>query len=64
MSQELDYLIKQFEDEIQEHRNFLATGRPASMEEYRQVVGTIRGLESAIQITKDLVQRMENSDES
>lgn len=64
MSQELDYLIKQFEDEIQEHKHFLATGRPASMEEYRQVVGTIRGLESAIQITKDLVQRMENSDES
>jgi hypothetical protein len=28
------------------------------------VVGAIRGLESAIQITKDLVQRLENSDES
>ena len=64
MSQELDYLIKQFQEEIKEHTNFLATGRPASIEEYRQVVGAIRGLESAIQITRDLVQRMENSDES
>lgn len=61
---ELEYLIEKFKEEINENRNFLATGRPATMEEYRQVVGSIRGLESAIQITKDLVQRLENSDES
>jgi hypothetical protein len=64
VSQELDYLIEKFKEEINENRNFLATGRPSTMEEYRQVVGSIRGLESAIQITKDLVQRLENSDES
>lgn len=61
---ELDYLINEFREQISTHTQFLSTGRPANMEEYRQVVGAIRGLESAIQITKDLVQRLENSDES
>ena len=64
MSNELEFLVKQFPEEIKENQNFLSTGRPATMEEYRQVVGTIRGLESAIQITNDLVQRMENSNGS
>jgi hypothetical protein len=57
------YLIKEFEEERQAHIQFLTAGRPANHEEYRQVVGTIRGLESAIQITKDLVQRLENSND-
>jgi hypothetical protein len=61
---ELDYLINEFREQISTQVQFLSTGRPANMEEYRQVVGAIRGLESAIQITKDLVQRLENSDES
>ena len=58
-----DYLIKEFQDEINIHSQAIVTGRPQTIEEYRQVVGTIRGLESAIQITKDLVQRLENSDD-
>lgn len=58
-----DYLIKEFQDEINIHSQSIITGRPQTIEEYRQVVGTIRGLESAIQITKDLVQRMENSND-
>jgi hypothetical protein len=57
------YLIKEFEEERQAQIQFLSAGRPQNHEEYRQVVGTIRGLESAIQITKDLVQRLENSDD-
>ena len=61
---ELDYLINEFKEQISAHTQFLSTGRPATMEEYRQVVGSIRGLESAIQTIKDLVQRLENSDES
>jgi hypothetical protein len=58
-----DYLIKEFQDEINVHSQSIIAGRPQTIEEYRQVVGTIRGLESAIQITKDLVQRLENSDD-
>lgn len=60
---EHEYLIKEFEEERQAHIQFLIAGRPTNHEEYRQVVGTIRGLESAIQITKDLVQRLEKSDD-
>ena len=60
---ELEYLIKEFEEERQAQIQFLSAGRPQNYEEYRQVVGTIRGLESAIQTTKDLVQRLENSDD-
>jgi hypothetical protein len=58
-----DYLIKELQDEINVHSQSIIAGRPQNIEEYRQVVGTIRGLESAIQITKDLVQRLENSDD-
>ncbi len=58
-----DYLIKEFQDELNIHAQSIIAGRPQTIEEYRQVVGTIRGLESAIQITKDLVQRLENSDD-
>ena len=59
----LEYLIKEFREELDSQIQFLVAGRPASHEEYRQVVGHIRGLESAIQITKDLVQRLEKSDD-
>jgi hypothetical protein len=58
-----DYLIKEFQDEINVHSQSIIAGIPHTIEEYLQVVGTIRGLESAIQITKDLVQRLENSDD-
>jgi hypothetical protein len=58
-----NYLIKELQDEINIHSQSIITGRPQNIEEYRQVVGTIRGLESAIQITKDLVQKLENSDD-
>lgn len=58
-----EYLVNEFREQIALQTEFLKAGRPASHEEYRQVVGTIRGLETAIQITKDLVQRLENSDD-
>ena len=58
-----DYLIKEFQDEINVHSQSIIAGRPQTIEEYRQVVGTIRGLESAIQITKDLVQKLEHSED-
>jgi hypothetical protein len=60
---ELEYLIQEFKEELEVHAQSIIAGRPQNIEEYRQVVGTIRGLESAIQITKDLVQRLENSDD-
>jgi hypothetical protein len=59
----LEYLLKEFNEERNAKVNFLAAGRPSTIEEYRQTVGYIRGLESAIEITKDLVHRLEHSDD-
>jgi hypothetical protein len=42
---------------------FVAGGRAADHAEYRHVCGVIRGLTHAETIVKDLVQRMEQSDE-
>ncbi len=42
---------------------FLASGRVADYAEYRHVCGIIRGLNTAEQIIKDLVQRLEKDDE-
>ena len=60
---EYEYLVKEFKEQIDLNIQALAAGRPQNIEEYRQIVGTIRGLEFAIQTVKDLVHRMENSDE-
>ena len=42
---------------------FLAAGRAADYAEYRHVCGIIRGLNTAEQIIKDLVQRIEKNDD-
>jgi hypothetical protein len=41
----------------------VAGGRAADYAEYRHVCGIIRGLNTAEQIIKDLVQRLEKDDE-
>lgn len=46
-----------------DQESFLATGRAADYAEYRHVCGVIRGLNTAEQIIKDLVQRLERDDE-
>jgi hypothetical protein len=42
---------------------FLATGRANDYAEYRHVCGVIRGLTHAESIVKDLVQKLEKTDE-
>mgnify|MGYP000346627783 CR=1 FL=1 len=46
-----------------DQESFLSTGRAADYAEYRHVCGIIRGLNTAEQIIKDLVQRLEQNDE-
>lgn len=46
-----------------DQEGFLASGRVADYAEYRHVCGVIRGLNTAEQIIKDLVQRLEKDDE-
>ena len=58
-----NYLLREF-DKLKEAQNtHLSGGGAKSFDEYRHVCGVIRGLTHAETIVKDLVQRMEQSDE-
>ena len=59
----LSYLKDKFKDEQKFRAEFLAAGNAASLEEYKNVAGVIRGLALATEIIDDLVQRLEKDDE-
>ena len=59
----LGYLKTKFTEEQLSRVEFLASGKVASLEEYKHVAGVIRGLAMATEILDDLVQRLEKSDE-
>lgn len=59
-----DALIDKYEEDIASSTQFLVNGGAKSFDEYREVVGRIRGLQLAIQTTKDLSRNfMEDNDE-
>ena len=59
-----DVLIEKFEEDVASSTQFLVGGGAKSFDEYREVVGRIRGLQLAIQSTKDLSRsQMEDDDE-
>lgn len=59
-----DVLIEKFEEDVSSSTQFLINGGCKSFDDYREVVGRIRGLQLAIQTTKDLLRsQMENDDE-
>ena len=59
-----DVLIDKFEEDVASLTQFLVGGGAKSFDEYREVVGRIRGLQLAIQSTKDLSRsQMEDDDE-
>jgi len=49
-----DVLITKHEEDVTASTQFLANGGAKDFSEYREVVGRIRGLQLAIQTTKDL----------
>lgn len=49
-----DVLIQKFEEDVASSQQFLAGGGAKSFDDYREVVGRIRGLQLAIQTTQDL----------
>ena len=49
-----DVLIEKFEEDVSSSTQFLVGGGAKSFDEYREVTGRIRGLQLAIQTTKDL----------
>ena len=58
-----DVLIQKYEEDVASSTQFLVGGGCKSFDEYREVVGRIRGLQLAIQTTKDLSRsQMEEDD--
>lgn len=49
-----DVLLEKHEGDVASSTQFLASGGAKDFAEYREVVGRIRGLQLAIQTTKDL----------
>ena len=59
-----DVLIEKFEEDISSSSQFLVGGGAQSFDAYREVVGRIRGLQLAVQTTKDLSRsQMEEDDD-
>lgn len=59
-----DVLIHKFEEEVASSTQFLVGGGCKSFDDYREVVGRIRGLQLAIETTKDLSRsQMEEDDD-
>jgi hypothetical protein len=49
-----DVLIEKFEEDVASSAQFLTAGGATDFPAYKEVVGRIRGLQLAIQTTKDL----------
>lgn len=62
-SRVLAYLVTEIDKLRANQNSFLCGGGAKTFDEYRHVCGVIRGLTHAETIVKDLVQRMEQSDE-
>jgi hypothetical protein len=62
-SSAFEHLAKEFDKLRGDQISFLAGGGAKTFDEYRHVCGVIRGLTHAESIVKDLVQKMEFSDE-
>jgi len=59
----LSHVAKEIYEFQNDQISFLAGGGAKSFDEYRHVCGVIRGLTHAEQLIKDLVQKMETSDD-
>jgi hypothetical protein len=59
-----DVLVLKYEEDVASSTQFLVGGGAKDFSEYREIVGRIRGLQLAIQTTKDLSRsQMEDDDD-
>jgi hypothetical protein len=63
MNETLELLMSQIEERRTAIIESLGDGAAKTFEDYKQAVGTVRGLLTAQSIIADLANRMENSDE-
>jgi hypothetical protein len=64
MDKYLEYLNKQFTERQDSLADALANGAAKTFEEYKQLVGEIRGLSFAQLCVSDLVRKLENDDDN
>ena len=64
MDKYLEYLNKQFTERQLSLADALAGGAAKTFEEYKQLVGEIRGLSFAQLCVSDLVRKLENDDDN
>jgi hypothetical protein len=62
-SRVLEVISSQIDDQITHLKDYLADGKAKDYAEYREYCGKIRGLLTAVGFTRDLVQKMEQSDD-
>jgi hypothetical protein len=58
-----DVLVEKHEEEVASSVEFLVNGGCKSFDDYREVVGRIRGLRLAIQTTTDLAKTQMEADD-
>ena len=58
-----DEIIKAYADEIQNLKNVLGDGSPESYDQYRQIVGTIQGIEWSRHKLIDIVKKLNQEEE-
>lgn len=59
----LEIVMTQIDDKIEQIKDFMASGRASSFEDYQKMCGEIRGLLSARSYAQDLQSNLENMDE-
>jgi|TARA_R100000329_G_C7554577_1_gene196046 hypothetical protein len=59
----LDEIIKAYADEIQNLKNVLGDGSPESYAQYRQLVGTIQGIEWSRHKLIDIIKKLNQEEE-
>lgn len=59
----IEVIVSQTDEKISQLKDYVATGRCSSFEEYKNLCGEIRGLLIARGYALDLQQKLENSDE-
>jgi hypothetical protein len=59
----LDILVSQIDEKIAQLKDFIATSKPETFDEYKRLCGEIRGLSIARGYTLDLKSRMESLDD-
>lgn len=58
-----EYLLTEIRESTASHQVFILSGRPKDHAEYQHVCGVIRGLATAESIVRDLVQKLEQSND-